>query len=157
MRGKMAERLTKMTTPDKPQKPDPFKSVLFVPHTNGSILAKKLREAEEMMENLTGYRLKIVERSGLKLEDILHKSKPWQGQDCDRPGCLLCTTKMKTEKNLSQDCHKRNVVYETWCMLCQERDERKIEDEYNGDAQKIKSKKRQIRIHKYIGILKVHP
>ena len=42
-------------------------------------------------------------------------------------------------------------------MLCQERDERKIEDEYNGDAQKIESKKRQIRLHKYIGILEVHP
>ena len=38
------------------------KAVMFVPYTHGSRLAKKLREAEQTMENMTGYRLKIAER-----------------------------------------------------------------------------------------------
>ena len=47
------------------------KAVLFVPYTHGSRLAKRLREAEMKLEELTGYRLKIVERGGRRLEDML--------------------------------------------------------------------------------------
>ena len=100
---------------------------MFLPFTVGSGLAKKLREAEEKVESLTGYRLKMVERSGMKLEDMLHKFNPWQVQDCERQGCLFSTTKSKTAENLSQDCHKRSTVYETWCMTCQEKDEKRLE------------------------------
>ena len=38
------------------------KALMFVPYIHGSRLAKKLREAVQTMENMTGYRLKIVER-----------------------------------------------------------------------------------------------
>ena len=89
------------------------KAVMFVPYTAGSKLAKSLREAEEKLGSLTGYRLKMVEKAGDKLEDLLTKSNPWQGLDCRRQGCLLCETKLKTEKNQSQDCQTRNLVYET--------------------------------------------
>ena len=47
------------------------KTVLFVPYTIGSILAKRLREAEEGLKGTTGYKIKIVERAGTKLEDLL--------------------------------------------------------------------------------------
>ena len=60
------------------------KAVMFVPYTVGSELAKRMRQAESSLHDMTGYRIKIVERSGAKLEDILHKSDPWQGQDCGR-------------------------------------------------------------------------
>ena len=99
------------------------KAVIFVPYTRGSTLAKRMREAEVKLQSMTGYRLKVVERSGTKLQDILHKSDPWQGQDCERPDCLLCKTKLTTGKNTSQDCSKRSLVYETWCMTFLERDE----------------------------------
>ena len=90
------------------------KAVLFVPYTNGSVLAKRLREAEENLLHSTGYKLKIVEKGGSKLEDLLHKSDPCQGQDCERQDCLLCSTKLRTGKNGSQDCSKRNLVYQTY-------------------------------------------
>lgn len=48
------------------------------------LLAKRLREAENKLQDLTGYRLKIVERSGTILEDQVHKSDHWQGMDCHR-------------------------------------------------------------------------
>ena len=82
------------------------KAVLFVPFTVGSLLAKRLREAEEVLLVTTGYKLKIVERGGSKLEDILHKSDPCQGGDCERQECLLCRTKTWTGKNLKQECSK---------------------------------------------------
>ena len=77
---------------------DKAKAVLFIPFTNNSLLAKNLREAEEKLFSLTGYRLKVVERAGLKLEDLLRQSDPWQGTDCLRESCLLCHTKEKTER-----------------------------------------------------------
>ena len=45
---------------------------MFVSYTVGSELAKRMRDAEETLLEMTGYKLKIVERAGLKLEDILH-------------------------------------------------------------------------------------
>ena len=85
------------------------------------------------------------------MEDMLTKSNPWQGLDCRRQGCLLCETKLKTEKNLSQDCHTRNLVYETWCMTCLRKEEREIEIKYAGDARKIRERKDKIKKHLYIG------
>ena len=90
------------------------KAVMFVPFTVGTKLAKNLRDAEEKLGSMTGYRLKLVEKAGDKLEDLLTKSNRWQGMDCGRQGCLLCETKQKTESNQSQDCHTRNLVNETW-------------------------------------------
>ena len=78
-------------------------SVMFVPYTHGGELAKRLREAEEKLEEQTGVKIKIVEKVGTKLVDLLHKADPWQGMDCGRKGCLLCQTKMKTEKYGKQD------------------------------------------------------
>lgn len=128
-----------------------IKAVMFIPYTTGSKLAKSLREAEEKLGSLTGYRLKVVEKAGDKLEDLLTKSNPWQGMDCGRQNCLLCETKLKTDKNLSQDCHTRNLVYETWCMTCLRRDEEDAERRGEGDAGRVRELKRKIRKHLYIG------
>ena len=86
-----------------------------------------------------------------RLEDLLTKSNPWQGIDCRRQGCLLCETKLKTERNQSQDCHTRNLVYETWCMTCLKREEREIETKYAEDAGKMREMKGKIKKHLYIG------
>ena len=65
-------------------------AVMFVPYTPKGELAKRLREVENDMEKHTGNKLKIVERSGTKLIDLIHKSDPWEGQDCGREKCILC-------------------------------------------------------------------
>ena len=95
-----------------------IKAVIFVPQTEHSGLDKTLRENEEEMLKVTGYKLKIVERAGKSLTSMLTKSNPWGGNDCGRSGCLLCQTKADTGKNLLQSCSKRNIVYETWCADC---------------------------------------
>ena len=49
---------------------------MFVPHTHGSALAKKFREIENSMGGMTGNKLKVVEKAGMKLADILISSTP---------------------------------------------------------------------------------
>jgi hypothetical protein len=114
--------------------------VIFVPQTEHSLLAKRLRENEEEMVLATGYKFKIVERAGKSLTGMLAKSNPWSGDDCGRESCLLCHTKAVTGKNLSQSCSKRNIVYETWCSDCLKSDDREGEErrvfKYIGETAK---------------------
>ena len=48
-----------------------YKSVLFVPATKGSSLAKELKKREEELNKYNKHRIKIVEDGGLKLKDVL--------------------------------------------------------------------------------------
>jgi hypothetical protein len=135
-------QLVKAEKTDKMNDKNKAKAVLFVPYTIGSTLAKRMREAEEKLMGITGYKLKIVERGGTKLEDLLHRADPCQGQDCSRAGCLLCETKQYTGKNTTQECSKRNVVYKTYCITCQERGEQKIKEEENDEKRELKARGR---------------
>jgi hypothetical protein len=56
------------------------KAVIFVPQTEHSRLAQRLRENEEEMFKVTGYKMKIVERAGRSLTSMLTKSNPWGGR-----------------------------------------------------------------------------
>ena len=74
----MAKRKrTDNNTTNKGNSKDKIKAVMFIPYTKHSELAQRMRESEDKMESMTGYRLKIVERGGSKLVDMLHKSNPW--------------------------------------------------------------------------------
>jgi hypothetical protein len=129
-----------------------IKSVMFVPFTKHSELATRLRDNEERMEQMTGYKLKIVERGGTKLVDILHKSNPWAGEDCKRKNCLLCKTKRLEGKKNGQDCRKRNSVYETACLTCRDRQDKEIEERMEGkDAKKIEEEKKKAKRYIYVG------
>ena len=88
----------KMTKDEEEQKEERTVGVLFVPYTVEGELAKRFREAEQELGRQTGIKLKIVEKSGTKLVDLLHQADPWQGQDCGRPLCILCQTKQITGK-----------------------------------------------------------
>ena len=126
-------------------------AVMFVPYTPKGELARRMREVETDMEKHTGIKLKIVERSGTKLIDLIHKADPWEGQDCGRDKCILCETKQKTGKFLSQDCHKRCVVYETWCLTCEERGRKEIEEDETLDEETRNRKLREMKVYKYVG------
>ena len=104
------------------------------------------------MKDMTGYKLKIVEKVGMKLVDILHKSDPWAGEECRRQGCLLCETKQKEGKKNAQDCHKRNCVYMTYCITCNKRQDEKIEKEYKEmGPKKVDERKRMEKRFIYVG------
>ena len=105
-----------------------LKAVMFCPYTPVSELAKRLREAENDLNKLTGYRMKIVEEAGDKLIDMLRSTNPWKGEHCGRDDCWLCWTKNMTDKDKSQDCTRRSIVYETWCETCLRADIQEMEE-----------------------------
>ena len=127
-----------------------IKAVMFVPYTTNGTLAKMLRQNEEKLVEMTGTRLKIIERTGTKIQDILTKSNPWQGQDCHRKNCLLCITKTRTGKLTSQDCSKRNIVYETSCATCEETQLEELENSELEEQEKS-DKKKCLKLFKYVG------
>ena len=93
----------------------------------------------------------MVERAGDSLVDLLHRSDPWAGEDCDRGGCKPCWTKIRTGKAKTQDCTKRNCIYETWCITCWEEDVAKVEEKYKEDEKMMKVMMKRIKVYKYIG------
>ena len=103
-------------------------SVLFVQHTPRSELAKRIRNKLEAFEKLGSLKYKVVEKTGVKLEEILHKSDAWNDRDCGRADCLLCSSTGEDERKGL--CRRRNVVYETYCITCYEKEKgRKKEKE----------------------------
>ena len=53
---------------------------MFIPHTRNSGLARELKDKETRLRELTGENVKIVERAGRKLENILTNKDPWKGR-----------------------------------------------------------------------------
>ena len=65
------------------------RGVFFIPHTENSELAKRIREKLRAFEEVSRIRVKLVERTGEKLVDIIHKSNPWEAIHCQRDDCIF--------------------------------------------------------------------
>ena len=89
----------------------PTTSILFVDHTPGGELAKRFREAEQQLSQLTGFRVKIAERNGIAVKQLL-QNDPWALARCERPDCYPCETGDK------QSCFTRNILYSHQCTAC---------------------------------------
>ena len=88
-----------------------------------------------MLEKLSGLSIRVMERTGEKLEDIIHKSNPWEGEHCGRKGCNFCDS---GDKKLLGKRKQRNIVYENECMLCKGGDT-KLNSEATEEEEKEKS------------------
>ena len=55
--------------------------VIFLQHTLHSELAQRVRRKLSELEKVGQIKIKIVERSGTKLEELLHKSNVWEEKD----------------------------------------------------------------------------
>ena len=106
-------------------------TVLFVPRTIGGGLAKKLREADKAISELTGDKIKIVERAGVKLRHLLVRSNPWDNQKCQYKQCLVCSN----PNNKKFGCDKRNVTYKTYCLECKSKAEKNDADDKHEQLQ----------------------
>ena len=97
-------------------------SVIFVPCTPNETLKK----AYEQKIDESPFNIKVIERGGKKLKDVLHKKDPFKSKDCGRDNCFVCTTGGKG------DCTKENVNYSIQCMgECNNRDIYHGESSYN--------------------------
>ena len=65
-------------------------SVLFVDSTKGGMLAKRFREEERRLGQMTGYNIRVAEMSGMPLSRLLPSTNPWGPGDCGRADCPVC-------------------------------------------------------------------
>ena len=59
-----------------------YSSILFVPPTPGGLLAKQLRIREKQLNNTNKERIKIQEKGGTDIENILGKKNPFKKEKC---------------------------------------------------------------------------
>ena len=64
------------------------RAVLLLEATPMGELARRVREQLARMEDILGYRIKVVERTGRSLVSCLSQSKIGQGMVCGREICL---------------------------------------------------------------------
>ena len=100
-------------------KKDPA-AVIFVPRTNGGTLARMMKDGEMSLDKIMSRKVKIVEKPGSKLKDILVKKDPWSGRGCGRSRCKMC----EQEGESKEECKLRGVIYYNDCMDCKGRRER---------------------------------
>ena len=93
-----------------------YKSVLFVPITKGSLLAKELKEREREINKHSTERIKITESSGVNIKDFLINKNPFPEQKCDEKKCLVCISEDK--QNPKIPCNTNNVGYRLSCGTC---------------------------------------
>ena len=67
-----------------------IKGVLFIPYTVKSELAKRVRNKLKMYEKISNLKVRVVEKTGQRIMDVLHKSNPWESNKCGREDCMIC-------------------------------------------------------------------
>ena len=111
-----------------------YASVLFVTPTPGGELAKALRQREQELNKNSKERIKIEEKGGLKMKDILCSKNPFKKSKCVQKSCPLCTKSAFIETS-SEDvkipCNTNNVGYRWHCITCKERNIVKV---YEGET-----------------------
>ena len=110
-----------------------------------------LRDKETKIEETTRDKVKIVERVGRKIEDIIANKDPWKHKDCGRPNCFICMTKTLREGNKNKDCTKRNINYEIKCLTCETIEKGRREEEAGDDVEKRKELEEKMKTPIYIG------
>jgi hypothetical protein len=84
---------------------------MFVEQTKGGLLAARMKEVELRLREVTGFKIKVTETGGSKLQHLLPNTNPWAGGMCQRKECVTCG--QEGEKKV--DCFKRNLIYESSC------------------------------------------
>ena len=93
-------------------KKDKYSTILYVPCTPRSTLARRLKEVEVRGRQDRKWRVKIVEKGGQTLRSQLSKSDPWAGEKCDKATCFPC------RKSGGGNCRRKNVGYRITCEEC---------------------------------------
>ena len=118
-----------------------YTSVLFVTPTPGGVLAKEIRKREEELNKYNTERIKIEEKGGLKIKDILSSKNPFEKSKCTKKTCPLCTegefVDIQTDK-IKIPCNSNNVGYRWRCVTCQERDKTKVYEGETGRSARIR-------------------
>ena len=118
-----------------------YTSVLFVTPTPGSVLAKELRKREMELNKNSQERVKIVERGGLKIKDILGTKTPFDIPKCVQKNCPLCTNStyiVSSSEDSKIPCNSNNVGYRWRCWTCKENNSIKVYEGETGRSARVR-------------------
>ena len=118
-----------------------YKSVLFVTPTPGGVLATELRKREADLNKHSEERIKIVEKGGLKIKDILSSKNSVQKSKCTQKTCPICQSSKHVESNPEESqfpCNTNNVGYRWRCLKCLEEDKVKVYEGESGRSARIR-------------------
>ena len=87
---------------------DGDEAVIFVPATPQSQLQRRYKQ--EIKDQ--GFRIKVVEKSGTTLKQMLQRSDPFKPNKCSRTNCFVCQSDRKGP------CNRQGVTYNIECQGC---------------------------------------
>ena len=111
-----------------PIKCDSFLLISFeenIQYTPNSALKKTLTDLEDKLSGKRdSTRVRIVERAGPTVFDLIGNRSPWKKEVCGRPACTPCSGK-------AGSCRKLNLVYSITCKDCMSKG---IKAQYIGES-----------------------
>ena len=93
------------------QKNGKYKSVMYVEATPDGEMRKRIQKLSDMHQ----MKIKVVERAGTTVKQMLQRSDPFEVKGCGRRDCLVCSSEKKV------DCRTSGCVYELVCKECDRR------------------------------------
>ena len=69
-------------------------------------LVKRMREQLANLAPTLGYRVRVVERTGIKMVSSFPQSSAWRGEKCGRGECITCNQDIED----LPDCTRPSVV-----------------------------------------------
>ena len=88
-----------------------YKSVIFVPATPYSKLQKNYKKVIDKH----GLNIKVVEKAGKQVKNILQTSDPFKDNRCSDNDCFPCKN---NDENKPTNCRKDGIIYDITCNLC---------------------------------------
>ena len=94
-----------------------YKSISFVPPTPGGELLRDLKQSEMELNKDDNERIKMVEKGGYKIKNMLVKKNPFTKTKCHEKWCPMCPEKYGKFK---LPCNTNNTGYRWICRTCQQ-------------------------------------
>ena len=95
-----------------------FSTILQVPNSKNARLLNSLINKEDELARVTGYNVKLVEKSGMPLSRLFQRTS--KRERCHWKDCVVCLVPDRSEKQLRTNCRKSNVVYKGTCVTCED-------------------------------------
>ena len=99
-----------------------YETVMFVEATENAELKNRI----EIAAKRNKLKIKVQERSGVKLKRLLQRSDPFSEKKCKRDTCIIC------KNDLGVNCRTRGCVYQLVCKDCNKQSNKK--KKYRGQT-----------------------
>ena len=102
---------------------------------------KEVQQKEEELNRNNDERVKVVEKGGLKLKDILCSKNPFKKSKCEEKTFPLCFESQFVNVSSSEikvTCNTNNVGYRWGCETCKDRNTIKVYEGETGRSARLR-------------------